>query len=319
MTTNSAPARTLTVTVHEARGLPALDEYASNPYVSLLVGASQKRETKVAPGDTEPEWQQAFSFDVDDALAAWQSLRLRVLNSHYLRRDQLMCEASLPLYSLRGGPWWCGLELDGARSGALSLSFAWSPEPPPVPDGVEAFRMAPAAKPATAPAAPAPAADDEPPLRLADLANALAVLERQQPPPPAPPPYYYPPPPYGWAPPPAAPPPHAAVDSPARPANAAPLAPKVHAKQGGGGGGGEPSPPWRRGRDIDLSSEDMAPPNVHGTALKIEARRGGLSGAHAHAPGALDPLAVRAPHGSVPRMGRRASGDSNSGDFDSAF
>ena len=44
--TNSTPARTLTVTVHEARGLPALDEYASNPYVSLLVGASQKRETK---------------------------------------------------------------------------------------------------------------------------------------------------------------------------------------------------------------------------------------------------------------------------------
>ena len=156
-TSNSTPARTLTVTVHEARGLPALDEYASNPYVSLLVGASQKRETKVAPGDTEPEWDQAFSFDVDDALAAWQSLRIRVLNSHYLRRDQLMCEASLPLYSLRGGPWWCGLELDGARSGALSLSFAWSPEPPPVPAGVEAFRMAPATKPATAPVAPAPA------------------------------------------------------------------------------------------------------------------------------------------------------------------
>ena len=160
-----------------------------------------------------------------------------MLNSHYLRRDQLMCEASLPLYSLRGGPWWCGLELDGARSGALSLSFAWSQSAPPVPDGVEAFRMAPVGgKPATAPVAPAPAADAEPPLRLADLANALAVLERQQPPPPAPPftitrrrrtagrrrPV--------------APPPHAAVDSPARPANAAPLAPKVHAKQGGGGG-----------------------------------------------------------------------------------
>ena len=52
--------------------------------------------------------------------------------------------AELPVYSLRGGPWWCELNQSGERRGMLQLRFEWSPSPPPVPAGGKPFLIRPA-------------------------------------------------------------------------------------------------------------------------------------------------------------------------------
>ena len=140
----------LTLHVIQARGLPIADEFSSDPYLTVSVGG-QKRRTRAVQASTDPRWEEQLQFELDAKLCASGMLALRMMDENFLKNDVRLCSAELPVYSLRGGPWWCELNQSGERRGMLQLRFEWSPSPPPVPPGGKPFLMRPAQSAAASP------------------------------------------------------------------------------------------------------------------------------------------------------------------------
>ena len=195
--------RRLTLHVIQARGLPVVDEFSSDPYLAVAIGA-QKFRTRAAQASTDPTWNKSFDFTLDDTSIKSSTLTLRIMDENYLKRDTHMCDAKLPVFSLRGGPWWCELLDAGARRGSLQLRFEWSPSPPPLPEGAQPFvretvgqPASPRSSPPRPPVkAPPPAASLTPQQSWAVYAVAMDAWQRKMPRPP--PGVASPPSPWGW-------------------------------------------------------------------------------------------------------------------------
>ena len=54
-------------------------------------------------------------------------LALRMMDENFLKKNAHMCDAKLPVYSLRGGPWWCELRGGGERQGVFPCVDAVRP------------------------------------------------------------------------------------------------------------------------------------------------------------------------------------------------
>ena len=154
--------RTLTLNVIQARGLPIADEFSSDPYLTVSVGG-QKRRTRAVQASTDPRWEEQLEFELDAKLCASGMLSLRMMDENFLKNDVRLCSAELPVYSLRGGPWWCELNQSGERRGMLQLRFEWSPSPPPVPPGGKPFLMRPAPPAQSAATSPGKKSAPKPP------------------------------------------------------------------------------------------------------------------------------------------------------------
>ena len=57
--------RRLTLHVIQARGLPVVDEFSSDPYLAVAIGG-QKFRTRAVQVSTDPTWNQSFEFELDD-------------------------------------------------------------------------------------------------------------------------------------------------------------------------------------------------------------------------------------------------------------
>ena len=152
----------LTLHVIQARGLPIADEFSSDPYLTVSVGG-QKRRTRAVQASTDPRWEEHLRFELDAKICASGMLSLRMMDENFLKNDIRLCSAELPVYSLRGGPWWCELSQSGERRGMLQLRFEWSPSPPPVPPGGKPFLMRPAPPSQTGAASPGKKSAPQPP------------------------------------------------------------------------------------------------------------------------------------------------------------
>ena len=125
--------RGLGVTLHQGRSLTPASGLASGDLYCLLQVGMQKQRTRTYHSVHDPKWDQEVEFTVPESLAEEGTLKVKVLVAHYLRRDEEVAGATLPIASLFGGPWWCQLRggADGLQAGLLQVSFAWHPEPPP--------------------------------------------------------------------------------------------------------------------------------------------------------------------------------------------
>ena len=87
----------LTVNVVEAQNLKALNNGTSDPYVTLAC-ERQKIETKYVTGDTNPVWNEVFTFQIQHGN---DELKITVLHHNSYGKDDLEGQLSIPLRLLQ--------------------------------------------------------------------------------------------------------------------------------------------------------------------------------------------------------------------------
>lgn len=87
----------LTVNVVEAQNLKAMNNGTSDPYVTLAC-ERQKIETKYVTGDTNPVWNEVFTFQIQHGN---DDLKISVLHHNSYGKDDLEGQLSIPLRLLQ--------------------------------------------------------------------------------------------------------------------------------------------------------------------------------------------------------------------------
>jgi hypothetical protein len=87
----------LTVNVVEAQNLKAMNNGTSDPYVTLAC-ERQKIETKYVTGDTNPVWNEVFTFQIQHGN---DDLKISVLHHNSYGKDDLEGQLSIPLKLLQ--------------------------------------------------------------------------------------------------------------------------------------------------------------------------------------------------------------------------
>ncbi|KAI3687122.1 hypothetical protein L1987_80813 [Smallanthus sonchifolius] len=118
----------LSVTVVSAQDLPAVDLMGkSDPYVVLLMKKTeQKLKTRVINNTLNPVWNQTFDFVVEDGLR--DLLMCEVWDHDTFGKDKMgKCIMTLTRAILEG-EFTETFDLDGCKSGKLTLHLKWTPQ-----------------------------------------------------------------------------------------------------------------------------------------------------------------------------------------------
>ncbi|KAK8597885.1 hypothetical protein V6N13_095280 [Hibiscus sabdariffa] len=119
----------LSVTVISAEDLPVVDLMGkADPYVVLTLKKSEaKHKTRVVNDSLNPVWNQTFDFVVEDGLH--DMLILEVYDHDTFGKDYMgRCILTLTRVILEG-EYKDTLQIEGAKSGKLSLHLKWMPQP----------------------------------------------------------------------------------------------------------------------------------------------------------------------------------------------
>ncbi|KAL4283673.1 hypothetical protein GQ457_16G004430 [Hibiscus cannabinus] len=119
----------LSVTVISAEDLPIVDLMGkADPYVVLTLKKSEaKHKTRVVNDSLNPVWNQTFDFVVEDGLH--DMLILEVYDHDTFGKDYMgRCILTLTRVILEG-EYKDTLQIEGAKSGKLSLHLKWMPQP----------------------------------------------------------------------------------------------------------------------------------------------------------------------------------------------